>query len=136
LHHHYRAGAPENWQDTHVSTYATSHPWEDWAESWAHFLHMSDALETASALGLSLNPSRAGEPAGPSLPADRPVLDAGFDRMVDRWLALTYVMNSLSRGLGLADSYPFVLSPTVLDKLRFVFDVIDQERKGKSMGAA
>ena len=129
LHHHYRAGAPENWQDTHISSYATSHPWEDWAESWAHFLHMSDALETASALGLSLNPSRSGEPTGPSLPADQAVLDAGFDKMIDRWLTLTYVMNSLSRGLGLADSYPFVLSPTVMDKLRFVFEAIVQERK-------
>jgi hypothetical protein len=70
------------------------------------------------------------------LPADQAVLDAGFEKMVDRWLALTYVMNSLSRSLGLADSYPFVLSPTVMDKLRFVFEVIDQERKSESMPAA
>jgi hypothetical protein len=136
LRHHYRAGARENWQDTHISAYAASHPWEDWAETSAHFLHMSDALETASALGLSLNPARSGEPTGPSLPADQAVLDAGFDKMIDRWLTLTYVMNSLSRGLGLADSYPFVLSPTVMDKLRFVFEVINQERRSESMAAA
>jgi len=43
-------------------------------------------------------------------------MDAGFESMIDRWLPLTYVMNNLSRGLGLADAYPFVLSTTVIEK--------------------
>jgi len=43
-------------QFNHVSAYATSHPWEDWAETWAHYLHMVDTLETARSLGLALRP--------------------------------------------------------------------------------
>ena len=46
--------------------------------------------------------------------------------MIGDWFPLTYVLNSLNRGLGLADSYPFVLSPTAIDKLRFVHDTIER----------
>jgi hypothetical protein len=131
LRRHYARGAPENWQDTYVSAYATSHPWEDWAETWAHFLHMSDSLETASVLGLSLRPSQASEPAGSALSADKAVMDYGFDKMIKQWLPLTYAMNSLNRGLGLADSYPFVLSSAAIEKLRFVYETIDMARKAR-----
>ena len=47
-------GAPANWQADHVSGYATSHPWEDWAETWAHYLHMVDLLETAASYNTRL----------------------------------------------------------------------------------
>ena len=46
-----------------ISSYATTHPWEDWAETWAHYLHMADALETAASIGLSLAPRGANEPS-------------------------------------------------------------------------
>ena len=128
LKHHYQNGPPANWEQSFISTYATSHPWEDWAESWAHFLHMIDALETAGATGLLLRPMRADEPVIPALPASTSLMDAGFDSLIERWLPLTYVMNNLSRGLGLADSYPFVLSPTVIAKLRFIYDTINDSR--------
>jgi hypothetical protein len=39
--------SPANWQKSFISKYATSHPWEDWAETWAHYLHIMDMLETA-----------------------------------------------------------------------------------------
>ena len=59
LQRHYEAGPPPDWQDRFVSAYASAHPWEDWAETWAHYLHMTDTLETAAACGVSLRPRRA-----------------------------------------------------------------------------
>jgi hypothetical protein len=124
LSRHYAEGPPANWESEYVSAYATTHPWEDWAESWAHFMHIVDALETAGAVGVSLVPHRSDEPvlidAAQSVQS---VVDS-FDRMIEQWLPLTYMLNNLSRGLGLADSYPFVLSATVVEKLRFVHDTV------------
>lgn len=121
---HYAQGAPAGWQDCFISSYATMHPWEDWAETWAHYLHMSDTLDTAAACGLSLRPRRPDEPA----------LDATgghqtFDDMIADWFPLTHVLNNLNRGLGLADGYPFVLSVPAIEKLRFVHDTIAGARK-------
>jgi hypothetical protein len=118
---HYAAGAPADWQQRFVSAYASVHPWEDWAETWAHFLHMVDALETAAACGLSLRPRRPDEPhmeIKSTSSLDR------FDTMIDDWFSLTYVLNNLNRGLGLPDGYPFVLSTPAIDKLRLVHDVV------------
>jgi hypothetical protein len=122
LQEHYEQGPPGDWQQRFVSAYASSHPWEDWAESWAHYLHMTDALETAAACGLSLQPEHPEEPAlevptetGPEGP---------FEKLIDSWFALTYVLNNLNRGMGLPDGYPFVLSTPTIDKLRFVHDTI------------
>jgi hypothetical protein len=120
LKKHYEQGAPANWEDGFISAYATTHPWEDWAESWAHVMHMVDALETAHEVGLSVNPERRDEPAL-ALPARPPLARIeDFNSLVTDWTALTYVLNNLTRGLGLADAYPFVLSTPVIDKLRFV----------------
>jgi len=89
---------------------------------------MSDSLETASAVGLSLRPTRSDEPAIRALSPSVSLMDAGFESMIERWLPLTYVMNNLSRGLGLADAYPFVLSPVVIEKLHFIYDTINASR--------
>ena len=124
LQRHYKQGPPADWQARFVSAYASSHPWEDWAETWAHYLHMTDTLETALACGLSLRPKRSDEPViRPSRLAvgqeTRP-----FDQMIDDWFPLTYVLNNLNRGIGLPDGYPFVLSAPAVDKLRFVHNVV------------
>jgi hypothetical protein len=121
---HYKEGAPPDWQGRFVSAYASTHPWEDWAETWAHYLHMTDALETAVDCGLSLKPKRSGEPA---LKPDSKVVahkPSAFDAMTEGWHALTYVLNNLNRGMGLPDGYPFVLSAPVVEKLRFVHEVV------------
>jgi hypothetical protein len=129
LQRHYESGPPADWQDAFISAYATCHPWEDWAESWAHFMHMTDALETAASVGISVRPKRPDEPAmtTPSNPLS--ARTHSFDRMIEDWPALTYVLNNLNRGLGQPDSYPFVLSPQVIDKLRFVHDTIYSGRQ-------
>jgi hypothetical protein len=128
LHQHYQ-GSPRvlHWQDDYVSAYATMHPWEDWAETWAHYLHMTDTLETAAACGISLSPKRNDEPTLTSVtdPADGPV---AFERMMEDWGAITYVLNNLNRGLGSGDAYPFVLAARSVDKLRFVHETIAWHR--------
>jgi hypothetical protein len=121
LERHYREGARPDWSQSFISAYATSHPWEDWAETWAHYLHMVDTLDTAMSCGLALVPD---DPREPSLTDTTPVGDAGFDSLLKRWFPLTYVLNSLNRSLGMPDGYPFTLAPRVVDKLRFVHRVV------------
>ena len=124
LRAHYANGAPPDWPDHFVSAYATSHPWEDWAESWAQYLHMVDTTETAAACGLSLKPRRRDEPAALEIPVPVSPRPAAFQELMDSWFPLTYVLNNLNRGLGHADAYPFVLSPAAVAKLKFVDDVV------------
>lgn len=123
LKSHYKNGPASDWQQQFISAYASAHPWEDWAETWAHYLHMADTVEIAATLRLSLRPKQANQPA---LRADSQTTDT-FDRMLGAWFPLTYLLNELNRGLGLPDGYPFVLSTPVIDKLRFVHRTI---RKG------
>jgi hypothetical protein len=118
LKQHY-GDAPAGWSDGFVSAYATMHPWEDWAETWAHYLHMTDALETAAACGIAIKPRRKDEPKLTKVSDP-----ASFDRSIESWATITYVLNNLNRGLGVDDAYPFVLSPRAIEKLRFVHETI------------
>lgn len=127
LAEYYRSGAPADWQNRFISAYATSHPWEDWAETWAHYLHIIDTLEMAAHCGLTLRPRRADEPSLPAPPAMSASANASFERILDAWLPVAYVLNNLNRGLGLADAYPFVLTDAVVDKLRFVHHVVHDD---------
>jgi hypothetical protein len=102
------------------------HPWEDWAETWAHYLHMVDTLETARSHGLTVR-APAGDRPGERVATDR--LAAGdFDALTTGWSAVTLALNSLNRSMGMNDAYPSVLSPRVLEKLRFVHDLIERQR--------
>ncbi len=124
LQAHYANGAPADWQVHHISAYASSHPHEDWAETFAHYLHMIDTLETAYAFGLRIRP-RAGQDDNlkASVTFD-PYTQASFDALLDAWLPLTFAVNSLNRSMGLDDLYPFVIYPEVVEKLRAVHKVI------------
>ena len=124
LKRHYNRTPAPGWQEFFISTYATAHAWEDWAETWAHYLHMTDTLETAATCGVSLAPRRADEPQLNSVP-DPVTSDVSFDHLMDSWRPLTYMLNNLNRGLGVRDAYPFVLSTPVVEKLRFVHDLIN-----------
>ena len=117
-------GAAADWQNHHVSAYATSHPWEDWAETWAHYLHMVDLLETASSYGtkVALPGSAAQEVEEVINPFAGATAD--FNRLVAQWVPVTLLLNSLNRSLGQDDAYPFALSGPALEKLRFVHDLI------------
>lgn len=123
LQRHYDSGPPADWQDQFVSTYATSHPWEDWAETWSHYLHMTDTLETARAFGLKA------DPPAPALQAqDQDTSFDVFKNLISRWVPFTFALNSITRSMGQKDLYPFVLAPAVIEKLEFVHRVIEQAR--------
>lgn len=122
IERHYKQGPPANWAGSYISAYATMHPFEDWAETWAHYMHMVDTLETASACGLMLAPSNPSEPSLQVEPVD--TVTRSFSEMIERWFPLTYVLNSLNRSMGTPDGYPFALASPVIDKLRFIHKVI------------
>jgi len=126
LKRHYANGPVADWEDRFVSSYASSHPWEDWAETWAHYLHMLDTLETANSCGLALKPKKAGEPEIDSVAV--PTRTDTFEDTLHDWFALTYVLNSLNRSIGMPDSYPFKLSTPVLEKLEFVHKVVRAQK--------
>lgn len=107
-----------------VSSYAASHPWEDWAETWAHYMHMVDTLETARGYGLALRPEPVDGQARTTL-ATRSIDFDDFDDLLRGWVPLTLALNSLNRSMGLSDHYPFALTHDAIDKLRFVHDVIE-----------
>ncbi|MBN9588400.1 MAG: hypothetical protein BGN85_03915 [Alphaproteobacteria bacterium 64-11] len=119
LQNHYANGAPAGWQNDYVSAYAASHPWEDFAETWAHYLHIIDTLETAGAFGLKVRPRRARGALAAEIDFD-PYRARRMDRLIDTWLPIEFATNSLNRSMGQIDLYPFVLSPTVIEKLGFV----------------
>lgn len=124
---HYDEGAPPGWGDRHVSAYATMHPWEDWAETFAHYLHLRDMVQTAHAYGLAVRGTRPDTVDGVADGvvdglADGSVDDldaagAGIQVLVDRWLPLSYGLNAVNRSMGKDDLYPFVLTPAVIAKL-------------------
>jgi hypothetical protein len=125
LRRYYANGAPANWQDNHISAYATAHPWEDWAESWAHYMHIQDALEVAADFGLKGKSIRKGVQFSKEIEAAKP---DEFDSMIEEWLKLAVVLNSINRSMGHLDVYPFVLSRAVIEKLRFISGVIASSR--------
>ncbi|HSK42029.1 MAG TPA: putative zinc-binding peptidase [Arenibaculum sp.] len=128
LETYYAEGPPDDWQQRFVSRYASAHPWEDFAETWAHYLHIVDTLETADAFGLRVQPKGGPKGGGPPALAMEidfdPYHQSDFDVLVRTWLPLTYAVNSLNHSMGQPDLYPFVLAPTVMGKLRFVHGLI------------
>ena len=116
LDRHYDQGAPDGWNANYVSSYATMHPAEDWAETFAHYLHIRDTLDTAAAFGFA--------PAGATF--DRRVLGpSAFDTLIEMWLPLAWSLNMVNRSMGRDDLSPVVLPTPVLEKMRFVHTIID-----------
>ena len=125
LKRHYESGAPDGWQVTHVSSYACAHSWEDFAETWAHYFHIVDGLETAGWYGLDGHTPDAGlnrTPGGWS--DDGPYGAVEFRPMIEAWVPLTVAMNAMNRSIGLGDFYPFVLSDMIFSKLEFIHGLI------------
>ena len=136
LQEHYANGPPADWPNHFVTSYASAHPWEDFAETWAHYFHMVDTLETAGAFGMSLRP-KVTKGSDYATKIDFDVHQAEMDRIIEAWLPLTFAVNSINRSMGLPDLYPFVLAPTVIAKLTYVHDRIraQRDRGGASNGA-
>ncbi len=120
LKSYYASGPPADWSERFISGYATMHPWEDFAETWAHYLHIVDTLEMAYAFGITVAP-RVAESPGLSASVDRNPYNAGsVDELVAAWLPITFAVNSLNRTMGLSDLYPFIITPVVIAKLDYV----------------
>ncbi|QGG91733.1 hypothetical protein GH983_15150 [Agrobacterium sp. MA01] len=125
LKRHYAEGPPLGWENSFISAYAASHPWEDFAESFAHYFHIVDALDTADAFGLRTNPD---------VEADLPAIELTrtFDSygmgsagaLIRAWVPLTLAINSINRSMGQQDLYPFVLSEPVIGKLHYIHGLI------------
>jgi hypothetical protein len=120
---HYDAGPSTRWRQSHISSYASAHPWEDWAETWAHYLHIVDTQDSAAARRLSVvNGTEA-----PFLPDPYTAPDA--KGLIAAWLPLAEALNALNRSMGLSDLYPFVLTDPVVQKLAFVHDLVAANRQ-------
>ncbi|MGB3223970.1 MAG: putative zinc-binding metallopeptidase [Desulforhopalus sp.] len=130
MNQHYEKGAPANWHETFISEYATMHPYEDWAETWAHYMHIIDTLQTAQ------NFSIAGSTSGSAvdneevgklhLPQDQYYfsVQTPIANILDTWMDFSVILNSLNRSMGLDDAYPFVLTQSVRTKLSFIHHTI------------
>jgi hypothetical protein len=124
LQRHYAQGAPATWQESFISAYPTVHPWEDFAETWAHYLHIVDTLEMAGSFGVHVEPKLdTGGELEASVDFD-PNKAGDVQQLLDAWLPLTFALNSLNRCMGQPDLYPFVLAPSVIVKLSFIHDRI------------
>ena len=106
---YYKNGPAAGWQQNFVSAYASMHPWEDFAETFATYLDMVSVLDTAWNLGLgaSLNP-----------------VSAELDDMVERYQTLGVMFNELNRSMGLLDLVPEIIVPAVVEKMRFVQQLV------------
>ena len=131
LKRNYEQGPPADWADRHISSYASVHPWEDWAECWAHYLHVVDSLDTALGFGLrgedveaAVEPFSVNDLYDPNAPDARQVV-----LLINSWVQLTTVLNELARSMGQHDFYPFVLSRPVLTKLHFIQMVVKETRE-------
>ena len=124
LKSHYASAPPEDWNERFISSYARAHPWEDWAETWAHYLNMRDTLETAQYFGL----------ASPAARLSHGVDLASFDRLLAEWMDLTVALNALNRSMGLPDPYPFQISTAAGQKLAFVHELVRSAGAGRSLG--
>lgn len=132
LQTYYQTGAPANWSLSFISAYATAHPWEDFAETWAHYTHIVDALETARAFGLVIGVTLQDQPKSSTQTAFDPYTEGDIQDLVASWVPVTVALNGLNRSLGQPDLYPFVLSTTVIEKLRFIHGLVrDAGRRAK-----
>jgi hypothetical protein len=124
LQQHYASGPPADWQNSYISAYAASHAWEDFAETWAHYTHIVDGLETARAFGVTIRPSaEAGGPTDVEIDFE-PYAAKSAAHLVNYWVPLTVAINSVNRSMGQPDLYPFVLPPPVMAKLQFLHELV------------
>jgi len=127
MQHYYDAGPVVDWQQTFVSAYASMHPWEDFSETWAHYIHILDTLETASTSALALGGRGVASPL--PLDAHRP-----FASVLADWVPLGVCLNQLNRSMGMRDAYPFAITDRIADKLAFVHDLCRAATAGAQRG--
>ena len=123
LQTHYENGPPRDWEMFYLTSYASSHPHEDWAETAAHLLHLTDITDSFVASGL----------VSPEMPGQRwePYAEQDTALLVRVASSLAMRVNHINRSMGISDIYPFVLSETTHRKLAFVHDWLRRGAQGR-----
>ncbi len=121
---HYRLGAPEGWQSSFISEYATMHPWEDFAECFAHYLHITDTIDTAREAGMVLHADRVRFAAPRDVAPLESYDDAPIERLLYDWRWMSLFFNRINTSMGKPALYPFDIPPPVIAKLGFVHTVV------------
>jgi hypothetical protein len=132
LARHYQQGPVAAAPGTYITTYASVHPWEDWAETWAHYLHMLDGTETARSFGLKGDavpipftpfptevvtlPPQLSWPEGE---------EQEFLTLLHGWAKLAPAINEVVASLGHPTFYPFVFSESIIRKFFFVHHMVN-----------
>jgi len=116
---HYMADPAQGWNDAYISFYATAHPWEDFAETFAHYLHIVDVLATGSGIGLAVRRDDDA-PGDLAVTLDFDPYRAGAGQLAAAMAPLSFAMNTVNRAMGLPDCYPFHLTDAIVAKLDFV----------------
>jgi hypothetical protein len=124
LQHHYQGQAPTDWQHDFISEYATAHPWEDFAETWAHYLHITGTLATIADSGLVVQADRVNWDLPANIDARESYADATVEDIVTDWCVLSGVLNRVNNSMGRDDLYPFTIFPHVVAKLGFIHQVV------------
>lgn len=119
LQSYYQNGPPSGWQQSYISAYASAHPLEDWAECWAHFLHIYDSLETAQQYGLT--------------PACS--VFENFEQWIHHWRDVSTIINELNRSMGTRDAYPFSVTAVVTEKLQFIGQLLARLQPASYIGS-
>jgi len=124
LQNYHNQGPPSFWQGTWISAYASMHPWEDWAETWAHYLHMVDTVETAHDYGFTIHDHNAPGPGAGRQTTSGYISPVPFDELFEDWGSLSLALNALNRSMGMEDAYPFEISSNSLNKLRYIHRIV------------
>ncbi|ANG98864.1 putative zinc-binding metallopeptidase [Brucella pseudogrignonensis] len=127
LKRNYEKGPPSDWPEHFISTYASCHPSEDFAECWAHYFHIVDTLESARAFGLSIDP-KTHQDLEAQVRFDS-YRASSAQQLVDAWVPISLALNTFQRSMGQADIYPFVLPVPVIEKLDFINRLIAKSRR-------
>ncbi|WP_047546134.1 putative zinc-binding metallopeptidase [Psychroserpens sp. Hel_I_66] len=127
LQAYYKNGAPKDWQKSYISKYATSHAWEDWAETWAHYLHIMDMVETAYFFRINVKPLGIKRSTKTKVSLD-PYTIKNFDAIIKKCMPLSFAVNSINRAMGIPDVYPFVITPAVISKMKFIHSLLLSKR--------
>lgn len=120
LEKYYQEGPAADWADNYISAYATMHPWEDFAETWATYLNLVSELDTAAEVQF-LEKNVLGK--------------SDLMEMVLESQKLSLALNEMNRSLGLMDAVPKPLVTPVVEKLKFIHALTQRACAGLQLAA-
>ncbi len=129
IERHYKFGAPEDWQDSFISEYATMHPWEDFAECFAHYLHITDTIDTSREAGMVLHADQVRFAAPRDVEPLESYDDVPVERLLYDWKWISLFFNRVNTAMGKNPLYPFEIPPPVVAKLGFVHRVVRESAR-------